>query len=139
MAENKTKPTGKSVEEFLKGVQSDRRRADARAVLQIMKRVTGLEPELWGPSLVGFGRYHYKYDSGREGDFFRSGFSPRKSSLVIYLVAGFEPHKELMDRLGKHKTGRSCLYINKLEDVDLAVLEALIAASVALMAERYPA
>ena len=138
MAENKTKPTGKSVEEFLDSVGHEWRRADARAVLQIMKRVTGLEPELWGPSLVGFGRYHYKYDSGREGDFFRSGFSPRKSSLVIYLIAGFEPHKELMDRLGKYKTGRSCLYVNKLEDVDLGVLEELIAASVALMAERYP-
>ena len=140
MAENKTKPTGRSVEKFLKGVQPERRRADAGVVLEMMERVSGCAPELWEPSnVVGFGRYHYKYASGREGDCLRIGFAPRKSSLVIYLMPGIEPHQGLMDRLGKHRTGRSCLHINKLDDVDLEVLEQLLAASVAVMAEKSPA
>ena len=105
----------------------------------MMRRITGEEPRLWGPSIIGFGEYHYKYESGREGDFMRVGFSPRKANLVLYIMPGFARHDALLDRLGKHKTGKSCLYINKLDDVDRDVLETLIAESWAAMAEKYGA
>ncbi len=134
----KTQPTEASVAAFLDGVESDLRRQDAETLLDLMGRVTGDPPIMWGPSIVGFGRYHYRYESGREGDFFLTGFSPRKSTLTVYIMPGFSAYDDLMGRLGKHKTGRSCLYINKLADVDLAVLEQLLAASVAWMRQRYP-
>lgn len=130
MAENKTQPTDASVDAFLDAVDNERRRRDARAVLELMREVTGEEPVMWGDSIVGFGEYHYAYDSGREGDWFLAGFAPRKSNLVVYVMSGFPRHAELMERLGKHRTGSSCLYINKLDDVDLDVLRELVRRSV---------
>lgn len=139
MAELKTMQTAASVDAFLAGVDNEtRRRGDALLVKEIMERVTGWEPKMWGPSIVGFGRYHYKYDSGREGDYLVTGFSPRKQALTVYIMPGFSGFPNLMERLGKHKTGRSCLYINKLEDVDLAVLEELIRGGADYMREKYP-
>ena len=137
MAEMKTRPTQVSVDDFLDGVEPERRREDGRALLAMMRRVTGEEPVMWGPSIVGFGSYHYKYDSGREGDFMITGFSPRKTALTVYIMPGFSTYDGLLARLGKHKTGKSCLYLNKLADVDLAVLEELVATSVAWMRQKY--
>lgn len=133
MAENKTQPTGASVDEFIDAVDDDRRRRDARAVLELMRDVTGEEAVMWGDSIIGFGQYHYSYDSGREGDWFLAGFAPRTSKLVVYIMSGFPRHAELMEKLGKHRTGSSCLYINKLDDVDLDVLRELVRRSVAHM------
>jgi len=130
MAENKTQPTGASVDEFLDSVDDDRRREDARTLLELMGAATGEEPRMWGESIVGFGSYQYRYDSGREGDWFLAGFAPRKSNVVVYIMSGFPRHAELMKKLGKHRTGSSCLYINKLDDVDLDVLRELVRRSV---------
>jgi len=127
MTENKTVPTGASVNEFLGGVASDTRRRDAHLLVEMMARVTGTEPQMWGPSIVGFGMQHYHYESGREGDMPRVGFSPRKANLVLYVLTGAGSEARLLTRLGKHRTSISCLYINKLADVDLTVLEAMIA------------
>ena len=138
MAEPKTKQNDASPEQFLATVENDRRREDSFAVLALMKRVTGEEPRMWGASIVGFGSYHYRYASGLEGDMMRIGFSPRKQSLTIYVMPGFSSYDELLSRLGKHRTGRSCLYVNKLADVDLAVLEQLIRSSLETMREKYP-
>ena len=137
MAELKTKPTGASVKTFLKGVEPERRRRDADVVLHLMTRVTGEKPVMWGPSIVGFGAYRYTTGSGHKGEFFRTGFSPRKQALTVYIMPGFEDYPDLMKRLGKYKTSRSCLYINKLEDVDLTVLEDLVRQSLTTMSERY--
>ena len=126
MSENKTKKTGASVVGFIESVKNSRRREDGFAVLAMMREITGLEPEMWGPSIIGFGDYHYKYESGREGDFFLTGFSPRKQSLTLYIMDGLEGHEDLLERLGKHRTGAACLYINKLADVDVDVLRKLI-------------
>ena len=131
MAENKTEKTGAAVDGFLAAVQHARRREDGRKLLRMMREVTGLEPEMWGPSIIGFGNYHYRYESGREGDFFLVGFSPRKQSLSLYLPAGFPEYDALLAALGKHRKGASCLYVNKLADVDLAVLRELVARSFA--------
>jgi Domain of unknown function (DU1801) len=136
MAENKTKPTKDSVAGFLKKVSDKDRRDDCFKVLEMMKAVTGEEPEMWGSSIVGFGRYHYKYESGREGDAPLTGFSPRKSDLTLYITTGFYPLSDLMTRLGKHKTGKSCLYIKKLADIDLSVLGKVVEKSVKLMASK---
>lgn len=130
MAENKTKKNHRSVTDFLEGVENEKKRADSLAVLELMQEVTGESPKMWGASLVGFGDYHYKYESGREGDWFLTGFSPRKQNLTLYIMAGFDEYDELMSRLGKFKTGKSCLYIKKLEDVDLDVLCELVSKSV---------
>lgn len=138
MAENKTQVTRASVETFLKGLKDKARAADSRAVLEMMRQVTGEEPKMWGPSIVGFGTYHYKYDSGREGDFLRIGFSPRAQALTLYIMGGFPRYDALMAKLGKYSTGKSCLYIKRLSDVDLKVLEELIRASWKEMAKRYP-
>lgn len=138
MAEIKTKPTAVAVDDFIDAVEPARRREDARTVCAMMERMTGEPPRMWGPSIIGFGEYHYKYDSGHEGDMCRMGFSPRKSAMTIYLVPGFERHRALMERLGKHRTGKSCLYINKLSDVDMEVLEALMRESLEHMDARYP-
>lgn len=138
MAENKTKPTGASVEAFLDAVPDPQRREDAKKVCAMMERLSGEPPVLWGPSIVGFGHCRYKYESGREGEMGRTGFSPRARELVLYLVGGFPRHQALMDRLGKYKTGKSCLYIKRLSDVDESVLEALIAESLDYMREKYP-
>ncbi len=136
--ENKTKPTEISVDEFLDRVPDPQRREDAKRVRAMMERLSGEPARMWGPSIVGFGSYHYRYESGREGDFCRVGFSPRARELVLYLVCGFSGHAELMARLGKHKTGQSCLYIKRLADVDEVVLEQLVADSLAYMRDKYP-
>lgn len=126
MSQNKTRKTGASVEEFLESVASPLRRRDGFEVLAMMREITGLEPEMWGPSIIGFGDYHYRYESGREGDFFLTGFSPRKQSLTLYIMSGLEGHGNLLEKLGKHRTGAACLYINKLADVDTDILRELI-------------
>jgi hypothetical protein len=133
----KTKPEKTDPEAFISSVESDKRRADAEKLLEMMKRITGEEPVMWGPSIIGFGSYHYKYESGREGDWFLTGFSPRKANLSVYIMAGFNQYDELMAKLGKHKTGASCLYINKLDDIDLDVLEELIRESLIYMKKKY--
>jgi hypothetical protein len=137
MAENKTQATQASVSAFLKAVEHPKRHEDARTIKKMMDKVTGWKAKMWGPSIVGYGQYHYKYDSGREGDFLITGFSPRKQALTIYIVPGFSQYDDLMAKLGKYKTGRSCLYINKLEDIDLKVLETLIKKSVVFMKKKY--
>ena len=137
MAELKTRPSGASVEAFLQGVADEARREDCRTLLALMRRVTGAEPEMWGSSIVGFGSYHYRYASGREGDWFVTGFSPRKRDLTLYIMAGFGDHDDLLARLGPHKTGKACLYVKRLADLDLDVLETLVAASVEHMQEAY--
>jgi len=130
MAEPKTKPTDQNVEDFLNAIPNDQKRADAFAVLKLMKQVTRAEPQMWGSSIVGFGRYRYKYASGREGDWPLVGFSPRKQNLTLYITAGFDGYAELLKKLGKCKTSKACLYINRLADVDLPTLKELIKQSV---------
>ncbi len=126
MSNNKTQKTGASVSEFLQAVDNPRRREDGFAILEMMRQITGLEPEMWGPSIIGFGDYHYQYASGREGDIFLVGFAPRKQNLSLYLESGFEEHERLLAKLGKHRRSVACLYINKLADLDLDVLRELI-------------
>ena len=130
MAELKTKPNEQSVKDFLGGIADEKRRQDCFTVLELMKKVTEQEPKMWGAGIVGFGNYKYKYESGREGVWFITGFSPRKQNLTLYLMSGFSRYNELLAKLGKHKTGKSCLYINKLEDVNLQILEEMIENSV---------
>ena len=139
MAEIKTKPTQISVADFLGAVDNPGRRADAQTVCAMLERITGERPKMWGPSIVGFGSYHYKYDSGHEGTMCRLGFSPRKAQLVLYILTEDPGQGEQLARLGKHKTGKSCLYINKLADVDMAVLEDMTRDALAWMNARYPA
>ena len=135
MAENKTKVTTVSPASFIKQVD-ERRRKDCQELVTLMSDVTGHPPKMWGTSIVGFGQAHYKYASGREGDTMLTGFSPRKQNLVLYLGPGIE-NTDLMARLGKHKAGKGCLYLNKLDDVDRAVLRTLIAESVTIMKKQY--
>lgn len=137
-AEIKTKPTAVDVKAFIDAVADEKQRADAHKLVQMMTRLTGHPPKMWGPSIIGFGQYHYKYDSGREGDMARIGFSPRKGQTVLYITDGFAGHAELMAKLGKYKTGKSCLYIKRLSDVDEAVLEQLCVASLNYMGDKYP-
>lgn len=137
MAENKTKPTKKSVTAFIKDIEDEQMRRDARKVAAMMREATGTRAKMWGASIVGFGEYHYKYDSGREGDFMITGFSPRKQALTLYVIPGFRHFEALMGKLGKYKTGKSCLYIRRLSDVDEQVLKRLITASVKYMREHY--
>ncbi|MCK6630390.1 MAG: DUF1801 domain-containing protein [Anaerolineae bacterium] len=137
MAELKTKPTGQSVEAFLQEVSDEQKRQDCFTVLELMRRITGEEPKMWGSSMVGFGRYHYKYSSGQEGDYFLTGFSPRKQNLTLYIMAGFEQYEPLLQKLGKHTTGKSCLYIKRLKDVDLPTLEELIRQSIHSMKQTW--
>ena len=138
MADNKTKPTTVSVAATISALPDQARRAEARLLVELMQRVSGEKPRMWGPSIIGFGSYHYKYASGREGDMALVGFSPRKVATVLYIVPGFAGSEALLARLGRHTTGRSCLYIKSLADVDQTVLEELVARSVAVMRERYP-
>ena len=126
MAENKTTPNDQDVEQFLNTVDDERKRKDSFTILELMKQVTGLEPRMWGSSIVGFGSYHYKYESGREGDMILAGFSPRKQNLTLYNMGGFERFDDLLNKLGKHTTGKGCLYIKRLDDVDLPTLKSLI-------------
>lgn len=137
MAELKTRKNRGSVQAFLDSVENEKRRKDARVVLELMQAVTGEEPTMWGSSIVGFGSYHYRYESGREGDWMLTGFSPRKQALTLYMMGGFQRHDELMNKLGKYKTGKSCLYVKKLEDIDLDVLRQLVAESVDYMRQSY--
>lgn len=137
MAELKTKLNDESVEDFLNSVEDEQKKKDSFEVLNIMKQITGAEPKMWGSSIVGFGNYHYVYDSGREGDWFIAGFSPRKQALTLYIMAGFSRYDELLQKLGKYKTGKSCLYVKKLQDINLEVLKELIGSSVEYMREKY--
>jgi hypothetical protein len=137
MSENKTKPTSANVEDFINSVDNDIRRQDGFAVLDVMKRVSGEEPVMWGPSIIGFGQYHYKYDSGREGDMCKIGFSPRKANTVLYIMGGHEQFQPIFDRLGKYKQGKSCVYITNLKNVDMDVLEELVQADWDHMTEKY--
>ena len=135
---NKTQPTLASVEGFLATVEGDDKRADASALAALMAEVTGLQGRMWGSSIVGFGTYHYRYASGREGDFFQTGFSPRKRALTVYVMPGFAEYQALLARLGKHTTGKSCLYIRRLADVDIDVLREIIVRSVRHIRAKYP-
>lgn len=137
MPGNKTVETGSSVDAFIDSVDDERKRSDSRVLMDMMQRITGAEPKMWGSSLVGFGRYHYTYASGREGDFFITGFSPRKTALTVYIMPGFDNYQELLDRLGPYKTGKSCLYLKNLDAIDRAVLEEIIADSVQQMGKKY--
>ncbi len=136
MAELKTKPNAASVAAFLKGIPDPERRRDCLAVKRIMERATGSKPRMWGKAVVGFGSYKYKYPTGTQGEWFLTGFSPRKQNLTLYIMAGFEFKKDLMRRLGEFGTGKSCLYIKRLADVDAAVLEQLVRASVKYMRQH---
>ena len=138
MAENKTQATAADVAAFIDAVEPDQRREDAKTLCALMRRVSGEPPVLWGPSIVGFGTYHYRYDSGREGEAPRTGFSPRKAALTLYITSGFAMRDDILARLGKHSHGKGCLYIKTLADVDMAVLEEFIAASLDDIAARYP-
>ena len=124
------------VVDFLNAVEHDTRREDAFVLLDLLKELTGEEPVMWGPSIVGYGTYHYKYPTGREGDMPLAGFSPRKAAITVYIMAGFSRYEELMAKLGKYKTGKSCLYIKKLADVDIEVLKELIVESVEWMKNK---
>lgn len=137
MSENKTVKNNASVEDFLNAVEHATRKKDAFTLLEMMKKITGEQAAMWGDSIVGFGEYHYKYDSGREGDFLMIGFSPRKTSTTLYIMNGFDRYDELLGQLGKHKTGRSCLYITNLKNVDLDVLQTLIKESYNYMNDKY--
>lgn len=138
MAENKTKQTKASVEKFIDSVKDNNIRKDCLTLVKLMKDVTEEEPKMWGESIVRFGIYHYKYASGREGDFFLTGFSPRKHNLTIYILSGFKSYKALMKKLGKYKTSISCLYVKTLNDIDIKVLKKLVAESVRYMKKLHP-
>ncbi len=137
MAENKTQPTEVDVADFLAQVEPGQRRIDGQRLDALFREVTGFEPRMWGPTIVGYGRYHYVYDSGREGDYLATGFSPRKPNLVLYIMPGYADFGGILDRLGKHKLGKSCLYINKLADVDETVLAELIRAGLKDLDSRW--
>ncbi len=143
-AELKTKPTDAGVAAFVDAIENATRKADAFALLEVYNDIIGMQPVMWGPSIIGYGSYHYKYDSGREGDMCRAGFSPRKANLALYLMGGYSDEDTgtkmaaLRDRLGKHKIGASCLYINKLADVDVEILKEMIALDLAWMNAKYP-
>ncbi|NNG11074.1 MAG: DUF1801 domain-containing protein [Arenibacter sp.] len=129
MAENKTKPTSNSVSTFLNACEPEQKRLEAWELVGLFQKITGEPPVLWGESIVGFGKYHYKYKTGREGDMLLTGFSPRKQNFSIYIMAGFPKYQDLLEKLGPHKTGKSCLYIKRLSDIDLNVLGELIKTS----------
>jgi Domain of unknown function (DU1801) len=136
MAEAKTKPTTTSLDDFLAKSVDPTRHDDCRAIAAMMQKATGEPPVMWGSSIVGFGRYHYKYDSGREGESVLVGFSPRKNDLTIYIIPGFDRYETLLAKLGKHKTGKSCLYVKRLADIDTKVLKAIIEDSVKSLASK---
>ncbi|OED49052.1 DUF1801 domain-containing protein [Leisingera sp. S232] len=125
---NKTVPTGASVAEFLHGVEPERKSVEAQELDRLFRRVTGFQPQIWGTSIIGYGRYHYRYASGREGAFLATGFAPRRARHSIYIMPGYQDYSAILSRLGKHRLGKSCLYVNKLADIDLEVLGELIRA-----------
>ena len=137
MAELKTRKNSASVSAFLNTIDDAQKRSDAKKIATMMRKITGSKAKMWGTSIVGFGSYHYKYASGREGDFMLTGFSPRKQNLSLYIMAGFRDFDTLLAKLGKHKTGKSCLYIKRLDDIDLKVLELLISRSIKYMRSKY--
>ena len=136
-AKNKTVANKASVSSFISEIENIDRKKDTKTLLGLMKKITSEKAVMWGGSIIGFGTYHYKYDSGREGDFMKVGFSPRKNAMTIYIMPGFARYNELMSQLGKHKIGKSCLYIKKLEDVDIDILTELIQSSYDYMTEKY--
>ena len=136
---NKTKPINVSVSSFLAGIEDKDRRADCKAVAAIMRKATGERARMWGSNMVGFGKYHYRYASGREGNWFMTGFAPRKQALTVYIMDGFSGYGALMKKLGKYKTGKSCLYVKRLDDIDRNVLEQLVTRSVRHMRQKYEA
>jgi hypothetical protein len=138
MAENKTQITPQCVNDFINTVNHPTRQADAQTLDRLFHDITGWQPRMWGASIIGYGQYHYTYDSGRQGDFLATGFSPRKANLSIYIMPGYADFGTILARLGKHKIGKSCLYVNKLADIDLAVLEELIRAGLADLRGRWP-
>jgi Domain of unknown function (DU1801) len=129
MVENKTTPNDQSVEQFLNAIDDEQKRKDSFTIVDLMKQVTGMDPRMWGSSIVGFGSYHYTYESGREGDTILAGFSPRKQNLTIYNMGGIDPDDDLLKKLGKYTAGKGCLYIKRLDDIDLPTLKRLIEAS----------
>lgn len=137
-AENKTKPTQITPEAFIAAVEPERKRDEAQVLDQLFRKVTGWAPVMWGPSIIGYGSYHYTYESGREGDFLATGFSPRKANHSIYIMPGYADFGPILDRLGKHSMGKSCLYIKKLTDVDMNVLAELIEAGLKDLGDKYP-
>lgn len=139
MTDLKTRQNDGDVRQFLSSVEPEKKRLDSFAILDLMTEITGLEPKMWGETIIGFGSYHYKYASGREGDWFLTGFSPRKQNLTLYIMGGLDQHDTLLGQLGKHKTGKGCLYIKKLEDIDLDVLKTLVHESVVHMKREYGA
>jgi len=137
MAETKTKPTAVSVDEFIANVEDERKRDDSRVLVKLMSKATGAKARMWGPTIVGFGTYHYKYDSGHEGDSCIAGFSPRTAAISIYL-AEFPERDALLAELGKHKMGKACLYVKKLDDIDMGVLKQLVETSITYVKKQYP-
>jgi len=137
MAQNKTQPTQQKVSEFIAAIEDRRKRDDCRDLMKLMREITGNRPKMWGTSIVGYGKYHYRYASGREGDWFLTGFSPRKAALTIYIISGFQRYPGLMKNLGKFKTSKSCLYVKSLRDIERGVLVKLVSESVAYMRETY--
>ena len=135
MTELKTRVNKASVDKFIRGIENEQVRKDCLKIIEIMKKATKAEPMMWGTSIVGFGSYHYKYASGREGDWMLIGFSPRKQNLTLYIMSGFDEYDKLLKKLGKYSTGKSCLYVKKLEDVDIQVLKELVNLSVKKMKE----
>ncbi|PLT28857.1 DUF1801 domain-containing protein [Peribacillus deserti] len=138
MYELKTKETENNVIEFIEAVESPKKREDAYKLLDIFTETTGYTAKMWGPSIIGFGSYHYKYESGHEGDAPLVGFSPRKAKISLYFAPGDQEREQLLQKLGKHTTGKACVYINKLADVDIDIIKALIVQSVELLKQRYP-
>jgi uncharacterized protein YdhG (YjbR/CyaY superfamily) len=139
MAELKTKPTAVSVEAFLDKIDNEEKRADAYTLLELMKQITGEKPRMWGPSMIGFGAYHYKYTSGHEGDIFLAGFAPRKTALTIYAMAGADRLGAKLKKLGKYKASKGCVYVKKLADIDLGVLREIIQANIAALEQIHGA
>lgn len=137
MAELKTKPNDASVIDFLDTIEDETKRDDSYEIMNMMQEVTGDQPKMWGGAIIGYGTYHYKYASGREGDWMKIGFSPRKQNISIYLMAGVEQHPELLEKVGKYKNGKSCFYIKKLDDVDRDILRQLMVASLKRIEEIY--
>lgn len=138
MAEQKTKPTSVRVEDFLNGLEDDQVKKDCFILKKILTELSGFEPRMWGPSIVGFGSYHYKYESGHEGDSCLVGLAPRKQKITLYLAPGFAEQNDKLAKLGKYKTGKGCLYLRTIEDVDLKVLKELIRESISFLKSRYP-
>ena len=137
MSQNKTQPTARDPADFLAAVEPDDKRADAIRLDALFREATGFEPVMWGPSIVGYGRYHYVYGSGREGDFLATGFSPRAREFSLYIMPGYADFGAILERLGKHRTGKSCLYVKRLSDIDLGVLRELVRAGLDDLARRW--